>query len=393
MEYQFSAGVNNVKASAIREILKSAGPDTIPFSAGNPSPDAFPVEAIQKITNNILEKDAVTALQYGITEGYTPLREMLKSHLTSNLQSKKEGDDVVITSGAQQGIRLIAETLCDSQDTIICESPSFVGALNSFRSLDANVVGVPVEKDGINIDALEKTIQKSHSPKLLYIISTFQNPTGVTTSLEKRKVIYLLAQKYNLVILEDNPYGDLRYFGDDVPTIKSLDTEGRVVYCGSFSKILSPGIRVGYLCGPQSVLEKAVIIKQGQDVHTNMLLQMVCYQFFNEYNVDAHLTHLRDLYRRKLVLMLDEMDKNFSDKIIYNKPQGGLFIWCSIKDNGNALEFAQKAAAQNVTVVPGNAFATEPNGSMDSFRMNFSTPTDENIVKGIQILGNLSKSL
>ena len=241
MEYQFSERVKSLKPSAIREILKnSSDPSVIPLSAGNPAPDAFPYEAVRKISQELLQNTPIDALQYGVTEGYTPLRQHLKGYMAQKHHVGTQDDDILITSGAQQVMDLLTKTLLNEGDTVLCEAPSFIGSLNTFRSYRAKLVGIPMEEDGIDTQKLEEALNTEKNVKYLYTIPNFQNPSGITMSLEKRKKVYELCREHNVIILEDNPYGDLRFAGEDVPSIKSLDTEGVVVYAGSFSKVISP---------------------------------------------------------------------------------------------------------------------------------------------------------
>ena len=396
MDYYFSKKVASLQASAIREILKyCVDPTVISFAAGNPSPDAFPQEEIRAISRNLLTDDAILALQYNITEGYTPLRNTLKKRLAEQGLFQEGRDDLIITSGAQQGNELACKVLCDEGDTLLCEAPSFIGSLNAFRSYHVNLVGVEMEQDGVNLEKLEDTLQKYEgSVRLAYFIPNFQNPTGRTMSLEKRKAVYELAEKYNFIILEDNPYGDLRFAGTDVPNIKSLDTEGRVIYTGSFSKVLAPGLRVGYVCGPKEILQKMIVCKQVSDVHTNIWAQVVCDKFLNNCDMDAHLNKLRDIYRRKCNLMVDGIQQHFSSAIQMEKPEGGLFIWCTLPEGSDMLGFCTKAVADyKIAVVPGTAFTIAENDTSNSFRLNFSTPTDEQLIRGTEILGRLTKEL
>ncbi len=246
MNYKFSNKVSGLKASAIREILKfTADPTVISFAAGNPAAESFPVKELEEISAKIYKENPVLALQYSITEGYTPLRDLLKERLAKQSSFNAEIDDLIVTSGAQQANELACKVFLNEGDTLICEAPSFIGSLNAFKSYNVNLAPVEMESDGMNLAKLEETLKSANSPKLIYTIPNFQNPTGLCTSFEKRKAIYELAKKYGVVILEDNPYGEVRFAGENIPSIKSMDTDGIVIYSGTFSKILSPGIRVG----------------------------------------------------------------------------------------------------------------------------------------------------
>ena len=394
MEYSFSDRVNSLKPSAIREIFKyAADPEVVSLSAGNPAPDAFPAKEIAEISADLLSRRPVDALQYGLTEGYAPLRDYLKKYMKDKYGIGSENDRLIITSGAQQVMDLAAKSLCNEGDVVICEAPSFIGSLNSFRSYNARLVGVPVESDGINTEILEEKLKTEKNVRFIYVIPNFQNPSGVTMSLEKWKKVYSLAKKYGVMILEDNPYGELRYFGENVPAIKSLDTDGIVMYAGSFSKVISPGMRVGWCVAPNPVIQKMVVCKQGQDVHTNMWSQIVIHEYVTKYDFEEHLNYLRELYRKKARFMMDLLDEHLAPYITYDKIDGGLFIMCKLPDNINMLDFCKEAVKRKVCVVPGNAFLTDETEECHTFRVNFSTPTDQQLEKGVKILGELIKEL
>lgn len=394
MNYKFADRMGNLKASAIREILKhTQDPSVIPFAAGNPAPEAFPTAEIARISNEILTKNPIAALQYSITEGYTPLRNTLKEQYQAK-NIMKDGDDLIIVTGTQQGLDLTTRVLVNEGDTVICEMPSFVGALNAFKAGGANLVGVEMEDDGISIEKLEKALQDNKNTKFLYLIPNFQNPSGITMSLEKRKAVYELALKYGVMIFEDNPYGDLRFAGEPVPNIKTLDREGIVVYCGSFSKTLSPGMRVAFLIANAEVVQKVVVVKQTNDVHTNIWSQMVCEQFMRENDWDAHIANLCEIYRKKAKLMLDGMDAHFNPIVTHTVPEGGLFIWGTLPEGVDMMKFCTEAVQEHkVAVVPGTAFMPNESDVTRSFRLNFSTPTDEQIVRGIELLGKMTYNL
>ncbi len=390
MDYIFSDKISSLKPSAIREILKATSdPNVIPLAAGNPSAEAFPVEEVKKITKEILDEDPILALQYGVTEGYTPLRELISSYMKEKYNIGKESDSIIITAGAQQIMDLATKVLLNEGDTVICEAPSFIGSLNCFRSYNAKLCGVEVESDGINTEKLEEALKTEKNVKFIYTIPNFQNPSGVTMSLEKRKKVYELAKKYNVLILEDNPYGDLRVSGEHLPSIKSFDEDGIVIYGGSFSKILSPGIRVGYVIANEQLIAKMTVGKQATDVHTPMLTQLIVYKWMKNYDFEKHIEKICGIYKSKLELMCDNIDKHFGDKVTYVRPEGGLFVWCKLRDDIDMLSFCAEAVKNKVAVVPGTAFMMNADDKTQCFRMNFSTPSDEKIVKGIEILGDI----
>jgi 2-aminoadipate transaminase len=291
-------------------------------------------------------------------------------------------------------MELACKAFCNEGDVVICENPSFIGSLNSFRSCGATPVGVPMESDGISLTALEQTLKNTPNAKLLYLIPTFHNPTGITMSLEKRLGVLELAKKYDIVIVEDNPYGELRFAGEDLPNLKALDTDGRVIYCSSFSKILSAGMRVGFVVANSTICSKMTVAKQGEDVHTNIFFQMLCHKFMTTRDLDAHIAKINDLYRHKCNLMLECLDKYIpADKVEFTRPEGGLFIWGIVKGTDDASNIVKLAIEKKVAVVPGTAFNCDTEAKSNAFRLNYSTPSDEQIVEGVKRLGEVFSSL
>ncbi len=393
MEYIFSDSLAELRPSAIREIFKSLGdPEMIAFAAGNPSPEAFPVELVRRECGRILAEQPVTALQYGTTEGYTPLRRAIESRLTERFGHTRDGNDVMVTTGGEQGIELACKALCNPGDAVLCEEPSFIGALNSFRSLGAVPVGVPMDADGINVEAFEEAAVRTGA-RLAYLIPTFQNPSGITMSAEKRRAVYEIACRRSIIIIEDNPYGELRFAGSGVDTIKSIDREGAVIYCSSFSKILAPGIRIGFVQAPIAVISKMVVAKQVEDVHTPMLTQMLAYAFMQSGTMDEHIRSAADLYGRKCALMLSRLDRCMPEQVSYTRPEGGLFLWCTYPESVDITELTARLLEEKVAVVPGSAFCSVQGGVSHSIRLNYSTPSDEQIERGVEILARVSREL
>ena len=391
MEYRISDKMVNIKPSAIREIFKSLTDlSVISFAAGSPSPDAFPVAQLSELSRFVYEKMPVNALQYGISEGYAPLIEKVRRRMKDKFDIDSENDAVLIVSGGQQGIDLLSKVMCNEGDVVICEKPSFIGALNSFKANGA----IPVQVDMERIEELERALKEYKNAKIIYLIPTFQNPAGSTMSLEKRKTILELAKKYSVLILEDNPYGELRFRGEEIPTIKSMDKDGIVVYCSSFSKIIAPAIRVGFLSAPQKLAGKIVVAKQGSDVHTNMYFQIICDLFLEKFDIDGHIEKIRALYKKKCLLMLDEMNKKFDClDIKYTSPDGGLFLWCTLPESINPDKFIKTSLERKVAVVPGGAFLADLNEISRSFRVNFSFPSNEQIITGVRILAQVAREL
>ena len=390
MSISVSDKMKHMKPSAIREIFKSLGtPGAISFAGGNPAPESFPVEAFSAIAADIFANDAAVALQYSVTEGYPVLRQQVAARLKETFGVDTDRNTTIITSGGQQAIELTCKVMCNEGDEVICENPSFIGALNAFRSLGTRPVGVELETDGIDVTALEATIRAHPKARLLYLIPTFHNPAGITMSLEKRRAVYALAQRYDLVILEDNPYGDLRFAGEELPTIKSMDTDRRVMYCGTFSKILSAGMRVGFVCGPDELIQKLVVAKQVEDVHTNIFFQMTCSRYMEQFDLDEHIASIRELYGRKCRRMLAALDAHMPSEVTYTRPQGGLFLWCTLPERVDVAALVKEAAAEKVFVVTGSAFSCDENAPTHSFRLNYSMPSEEEIDKGIAALSDI----
>lgn len=386
--YTFSTKIKDLEGSAIRAVLKMAqGKDLITFAGGLPALETLPVDFINKTIDKALTENPGLALQYGVTDGYGVLVERLQEKVKKMGMSLKD-NGVMVTSGGQQVIDLVARSILNEGDVVLCELPTFIGGLNVFKSYNAKVIGVPLEQDGIDLEALEKQL-KENKVKLLYTIPTFHNPMGTTMSELKRKAILALAHKYDFLIIEDNPYGELRFQGEDVPTMKSLDAEGRVIYAGSFSKILSPGLRVGFAVAPKPVLEKMVVAKQVIDVHTTMLSQIVAAEFLAWDGYDSHIKNCCDLYGKKARLMSECIDKFLPEYITHTNPDGGIFMWCDINKDVDTKELLAKAVDLKVAYIPGYTFMIDTDKPCNSFRLNYSMPTEEDIIEGIKILGEV----
>ena len=388
----FSDKTRDLSGSAIRATFKLlADPEIISFAGGAPSPDVFPKKELEEIARDIFATRGNLALQYGITEGYNPLRDFVKARLVKQGIIKEE-EQLIITTGGQQVIDLAAKVLLNEGDNVVVEAPSFVGGLNCFRSYNANMIPVTVQSDGMDLDYLEEEVLKKEKVKLVYTIATFQNPSGITMSVEKRRRLLALADEYDFFILEDNPYGELRYKGENVPTIKSMDVNNRVIYAGSFSKTLSPGLRIGFFSAREDILEKMVVCKQITDVHTPVLNQLIAYDFVTKHDYDAHIKRSCDLYGKKNALMLKCMDEAFPSYCTYTRPEGGLFLWCDLPEGFDSQLLFKKGVEKKVAFVPGSSCMVDQNKTYSSFRLNFSNTADENIIKGIGILADVIKS-
>ena len=388
MKYRFSERIATLKPSAIREMLKAdPDPEAVSFAAGNPSPETFPTEQMARIAADIFADEAGAAFQYGITEGYPELRRVTRERIRSKYQTGGDEDDVIIVSGGQQGIELAARVLANEGETLICEEPSFIGALNSFRISRLNLAGVACDGDGMRMDLLEEQLKAHPEARLIYTIPTFQNPNGSTLSLERRKRMLELAEQYDVMIIEDSPYFELRFDGEYLPTLKSMDKNGRVIFCGSYSKVIAPGIRIGYVCGPKEVLTKMTVAKQVSDVHTNLFFQMLVSRLVSDGSFDKHIEECCALYRHRRDLMLSVLSEKIEPgKATWTKPQGGLFVWVQLPEGYDGMELCRIVKEKKLTCVPGNTFCVDANAISNGVRLNYSLPTDDQIVKGCTIL-------
>ena len=388
IEPRISDRMQNMNPSAVREIFKTLGdPTVISFAGGNPSAATFPAAELAEISARLFAENPAAFLQYGITEGYEPLRQITAARMRDKYGIGRDSDELIIVSGGQQAIDLALKCLTNEGDTVICENPSFVGALNDIRSYKTNLVGIPVDDDGMDLDALEHALETEKNVRLIYTIPTFHNPTGTTLSLERRQRMYELAVKHDVVILEDSPYFEIRYSGEDIPTIKSMDTTGHVIFCGSFSKVVAPGLRVGFLMADKSMMQKIVVAKQCQDVHTPVYQQMLIAEYFENYDMDAHIADCVRIYSTQLNRMLAGLDKHVGGRISFTRPQGGLFVWCTLPEGYSGHEFCLMASERKVACVPGSAFDPAEWRDNPGVRLNFSMPSLEQIDTGTEILG------
>jgi len=384
-ELQFAHRFDHVSGSAIREIFKViAQPGMISFAGGNPSAKALPDETVREIADKVLRNDGKRLLQYGATEGYPPFLESLKSYVEAQLGITVPC--LLPVTGSTQAMDLLCKALIDPGDVILVENPSFLGNIQCMKLYQANLIPVDSDDQGILTEDLEEKILQYH-PKMLYTIPTFQNPTGKTVPADRRQKIAELASKYGVVVAEDDPYRDLRYEGEPLPSIKSFDHDGWVVFMGSFSKIISPGLRVGYMAGDASILRKCTIGKQSSDVHTANLNQAIVDRFIREDLLPGHIREICSDYKAKMNLMMKYLDQ-FPEGVTHTCPQGGLFLWAELPSSLNALSLLQAAVARKVAYVPGTHFYIN-GGHENTIRLNFSNSTDEQIAEGMNILNDL----
>ncbi|MBT2735670.1 PLP-dependent aminotransferase family protein [Bacillus sp. ISL-7] len=388
MENKFADRTNLVKPSETREILKvTERPEVISFAGGLPAPELFPVEALKNACNAVLNEEGAASLQYSTTEGFIPLRAAISQRMkVIGIDSTIE--NVLITSGSQQAIDLTGRIFINEGDTIICESPTYLAAINAFKSYNPKFVEVAMDDDGMDMDQLEKTLQEHPNTKFIYTIPDFQNPTGRTLKLERRKRIIELANQYDVLIVEDNPYGAIRFAGEALPPVKYFDTEGRVIYISTFSKIFTPGLRLGWICADESFIEKYVAFKQTADLHTDSFAQRITAKYLELYDIDKHINKIKSVYKERCTVMLSCIEEFFPKNLSYSKPEGGLFIWVEFPEAVDSRELFAECLANNVAFVPGTPFF--PNGTKNNaLRLNYSNMPKEKIREGMKRMGEV----
>ena len=391
MEYKFASRMDRMKASEIRELLKlTARPDIISFAGGLPAPELFPVKEIAQVSHDLVLKEGQKLLQYATTEGRPTLREKIAKRMTEKYGTPVDMNDILITTGSQQCLDFAGKLFLDPGDVVLCESPSYLGALNAFNAYQPVFKEVPTDGEGIIPEELDKILASTPKCKFIYVIPDFQNPTGICWSLERRKKFIEVINKYDLPVFEDNPYGELRYRGESFPTLKSMDTKGLVSFLGTFSKIFCPGLRLGWIAGPHAIVEKFVMIKQSADLHTSNFDQGVADAYMDTYDLDAHVKEIVELYGHRRDLILKTMEEEFPEGVEFTRPDGGLFLWVTVPEGVSARKVFDKCIEQKVAAVIGDAFY--PNDKTDrSMRVNYSCMPDDKIVEGVKRMAKAIK--
>ena len=395
--YRYAQRLHGMGSSAIRELLKlTQNPDIISFAGGLPAPEFFPVERFSEAAERVLREHGSAALQYSTTDGYFPLRELIVEKMAA-YGIHATPANVMITSGSQQALDLIGKLLINPGDLILTERPTYLGALQAWNAYQAEYTAVSIDDHGLRTDLLEKAL--CGGPKFMYILPNFQNPGGVTLPYERRLDIVHMADRYGLPIIEDDPYGELRYEGEHLPPLIALDAQelgddpqgfmrGSVIYLSTFSKTLAPGLRIGWMVAPASVINQCVTIKQGMDLHTSSFDQMVAYEVAKDGFLKQHVRRLREVYRERRDVMLAAMEQFFPPEVKWTRPQGGLFLWVTLPDHLDSTELFGQAVANNVAFVPGVSFYPDGTG-YNTLRLNFSNATPEQIEQGIERLGRV----
>ena len=399
-EYRYAHRMKSMKSSVIRELLKlTEQPDIISFGGGLPAPEVFPVKEFKEACNYVLENFGPQSLQYSTTEGYRPLREMIARH-TARYSVQVTADNILITSGSQQALDFIGRVFLNRGDYIVVESPTYLGALQAWNSYGAQYIPVRADENGMIVDELEAALRIG--PKFIYILPNFQNPSGSTLSLERRKKLVELADKDGVPIVEDDPYGQLRYEGDHIPSVVSLDSEyrgpngghysGNVIYLSTFSKLLAPGLRLAWIIAPPEVISKFVTTKQAADLHTASFNQYVAYEVGKGGFLDEHVKVIRATYKERRDVMIEMMEEMFPAGVSWSKPLGGMFLWGILPEGMDSADVLKRAIEKKVAFVPGQAF--HPNGDgKNTMRLNFSYSAPDTIREGITRLGTTLKEL
>ncbi len=388
---RFSDRMNLLTGSEIRELLKlTAQPDIISFAGGMPAPELFPVEELKRIGVSVMEESGRIALQYSTTEGFPPLRKHIADRMFAKNKIKTDSDHILMTSGSQMGLDFSARVFLNKGDIVLLESPSYLGAVNAFKASEAKFIEVPTDENGMIIKELEKILEKEDRVKMIYVIPDFQNPSGRTWTLERRQEFMETVNKYEIPVIEDNPYGELRFEKEFVPALKALDTKGLVVYLGTFSKILVPGYRLGWVCAEPKILQKYNFMEQASSLQASTISQMEVSKFMDMYNLDDHIAKIKKVYKQRRDIMLKTMDEEFPEEVRYTRPEGGLFTWVILPEYINAKEMALECLEQKVAYVPGGSFF--PNGGHENtFRLNYSCMPEDKNVEGIKRIAAVIK--
>lgn len=386
-QFKYSKRVPADGTDAVGVILQAAAdPKIISFAGGLPAPELFPVKEMKAAVDKVFEEHGQEAMQYGAAKGVTALREVIQQHVKEKEDVDSKLDNVLVTTGSEQALDLVGKAFVDPGDTVLVEQPTYLCALDVFRSYGANFASVEMDEDGMKMDALEEALKANPNTKLIYTVPNFQNPTGRTMTEERRKQLAELAEKYDVYVLEDNPYGEIRFAGQHVPAVKSFDKSGHVLYMSTFSKTLAPGFRLGWLVADKNVVNKLTVLKQSADLHTDNLAQFAVAQFFADNDVDAHVKEISALYGKRKDLMLEGIKKYFPEGVKYTDPEGGMFLWVEVPGVDDTVELFKECLEHDVAFVPGDPFfagEVQPG----AFRLNYSNMKEDQIEVGLKRLG------
>lgn len=393
MSTRFAKRMDILKASEIREILKvTVRPEVISFAGGLPAPELFPVDDLGRAAAAVLGRSGREALQYSTTQGHAPLREAIARRMARAYGSTSNPDDILVTSGSQQGLDLVAKLFLDDGDVVLCESPTYIGMTQAFSVFRPRFVEVAMDDEGMVAEALERALRAHPEAKLVYTIPTFQNPTGKTWSAARRRTIMEIVTAHEIPVIEDNPYGELRFEGVPVPLLKQFDPKGLVIYLGTFSKVFCPGLRLAWVEARASFIEKLVLLKQGADLHTSTFAQHLLAEYLQSADIDANIDALRALYRQRRDAMLETIAAAFPPGIAHTRPEGGLFLWVELPPHVSARDVLARSLERQVAFVPGGPFF--PNGGHENtLRLNYSNMPEERIREGIARLATVLRDV
>jgi 2-aminoadipate transaminase len=391
MSNMFANRMANVHKSFIREILKvTADPEVISFAGGLPNPRSFAVQDVAEAAAKVLAEDGRNVLQYSTTEGYLPLREYIAERYSEKKGLEVDPDEILITNGSQQGLDLIAKVFLNAGDRVVIERPGYLGAIQALSIFEPMFIPIPLQQDGIDTGLLKDALDLNEV-KLFHTVVNFQNPSGITYSRQKRLELAEILEEHETILVEDDPYGELRFAGEDLPSLSSY-LPGNVILLGSFSKIVAPGLRLGWICAPEDVMERVIVAKQASDLHSNYLSQRIVYQYLCDHDIDEHIAGIREAYKKQRDLMIAGIEKHFPEEVKFTRPEGGMFIWVTLPEGVSALRLFDLAGGENVAFVPGNAFYVD-DGGKNALRLNFSNSNEDEIEEGIKRLAKVMKKL
>ncbi|KXL52233.1 2-aminoadipate transaminase [Anaerotignum neopropionicum] len=390
---KYANRMNLQNGSEIRDMLKVLSqPEVLSFAGGMPAKEMFPVEKMMEAAMKVMKENGADAMQYSSTEGFLELREQIADRMVKKQGVKTDADHILITPGSQMGLDFSAKIFLDKDDVVLLESPSYLGAINAFKTCEPRFIEIPTEEDGMIMSELEKILDKEKNIKFIYVIPDFQNPTGREWSLQKRKEFIDIINKYEVPVIEDNPYGELRFEGESMPTLKSFDTKGLVVYLGTFSKILAPGYRLAWVCASTEILEKYNLMEQAACLQSSTISQMETARYIRDNDLDAHVAEIIEVYRKRRNEMMAALDEYLPKECKFTRSRGGLFTWVVLPEYMDAKELQKKCLERKVAFVPGSGFY--PNGNVkNTLRLNYSTTAKEDIHRGMKILGEEIKKM
>ncbi len=390
MNHLFAERIKDVPKSFIREILKvAANPEIISFAGGLPNPDFFPAQEIEKVCSKLIKESGNDIFQYSTTEGYLPLRKYIAARYMEKYGLKVDADEILITNGSQQGLDLLGKVLVNEGENVIIENPGYLGAIQALSVYRPYFIDIKMDEEGIDTKELEKAVNTT-PVKLFYSVPNFQNPSGITYTEERRKKVAEILKDKNIVFVEDNPYGELRFMGEDIPPVRKYLPNG--IMLGSFSKIVVPSFRIGWIVAPKDIMDKLITAKQAADLHTNYFSQRVIYEYLATYNIDDHIAKIKKAYGAQREAMVNAIEKYFPKEVKFTKPEGGMFLWATLPEGVSSLQLFELAIKKNVAFVPGSPFYANGGGE-NTMRLNYSCTNEEKIEEGIKRLGAAIKEI